>query len=462
MKPILKSKPKPAFKKGDTLELTVSTMDSEGYGIGIADNRQIRVSGVLPGETVLAKVEHYGERRVIAQKIKILSPSPLRGPSVCNRSKDCDSCQIIGMDYQSQLAWKQEQVMNQIHCHAPLASVPVLALIPSPKQLHYRNSAKLVIGGRFLDPVIGIYRRESHEIIDIGECPLHHPLINRIIAVVKKGITKGKVPVFNARSGQGLLRYLLIRVAENENRAMVVFVVSQRSYNELHHLAALLGREIPEVTVITQNINSSPGNVILGDKDIPLSKESSLRASINGMKFLVSPRSFFQVNSGSAGIIYETVREFAQLKGNELVLDLYCGIGAISLFLAKGARSVLGVEVSETAVQDALLNAQLNRIENCYFENGDVANLLRHLQEEGTLLDLVVLNPPRKGCDAVVLEQLAALQPKKIIYVSCSPATLGRDLESLSLSGYQVLKIQPVDMFPQTPHIENVALLSRV
>jgi len=280
--------------------------------------------------------------------------------------------------------------------------------------------------------------------------------------VVRKGIIKGRIPVFSPRSSQGLLRYLLIRVAETENKAMVVFVVSKRSYNELHHLASFLCKEVPEVTVVTQNINSSPGNAILGDKDISISRESSLRTSINGIKFMVSPRSFFQVNTGSAGIIYETVREFAGLTGKELVLDLYCGIGAISLFLAKGARSVLGFEVVESAVQDAVLNAQLNRTDNCYFETGDVANLLKLLKDEGTRLDLVVLNPPRKGCDPVVLEQVASLHPQKIIYVSCSPATLGRDLEILSLSGYQVLKVQPVDMFPHTPHIENVALLSRV
>jgi 23S rRNA (uracil1939-C5)-methyltransferase len=459
MKPTKNTKFTPPFKKGDTLELTVSAMDSDGYGIGIVDNRQIRVSGALPGETLVAKVEHYGERRIIAKKVKSLSPSPLAGPSVCNRSKCCDSCQLIGMDYQSQLLWKHEQVMNQIHCHDSLANVPVLPLLPSPKQLHYRNSAKLVIGGRFLDPVIGMYKRESHEIIDISECPLHHPLINRIIAVVKKGIVKGKIPVYNSRSSQGLLRYLLVRVAEIENRAMVVFVVSKRSYNELHHLASFLCKEVPEVTVVTQNINSSPGNAILGDKDIPISKESSLRASINGIRFMVSPRSFFQVNTGSAGIIYETVRKFAQLSGSELILDLYCGIGAISLFLSKGARSVLGFEVVESAVQDAILNAQINRIENCYFETGDAADLLKLLRDEGTRLDLVVLNPPRKGCDPVVLEQVASLHPQKIIYVSCSPTTLGRDLETLCLSGYQILKIQPVDMFPHTPHIENVVLL---
>ncbi len=454
-----KSKTVHPFKKGDAIELAVSVMDRDGYGLGILDNRQIRVSGALPGETVLAKIEHFGERRIIARKVKTLSPSPMQGASICNCSGDCDSCQLISMDYQAQLAWKHEQVLNQIQCHDTLSTAPVLPLLPSPKQLHYRNSAKLVIGGRFLNPVIGIYRRESHEIIDISECPLHHPLINRIISVVKKGIIKGKIPIYNSRSMQGLLRYLLVRVAEIENRAMVVFVVSKRSYNELHHLAAFLRREVPEVAVVTQNINATTGNVILGETDIPLLKESSLRASINGMKFMLSPRSFFQVNSGSAGIIYDTVRNFAGIKGGELILDLYCGIGAISLFLAKGARSVLGIELVESAVNDAILNAQLNRIDNCYFESGDVSLILKHLIDENTRLDLIVLNPPRKGCDPLVIEQVASLSPEKIIYVSCSPSSLARDLVLLEKASYRIEKIQPVDMFPHTPHIESVALL---
>lgn len=449
------------LKKGGIIDIEISALDSEGNGIGIADRRQIRVTGALPGEKVRAKISHVGANKISAIAIRIVSPSPMRISSSCRVTRECDGCSLINMKYSAELAWKHEQVSNRIHCHTDLAETAILPVIASPQALHYRNSAKLVVGGRYNAPIVGIYKRGSHDIVDISDCPLHHPLINRIITTVKKGIVKGRVPVFHPRSGEGLLRYLVIRVAEQDNRAMVIFVVANRSYNEIHHLAAFLAREVPEVTVMAQNINQSAGNVILGDKDILITKERSLLATLNGIRFLVSPRSFFQINSGSAAIIYRKVVEFAALSGGETVLDLYCGIGAISLHLAKQASSVLGIEVVEDAVQDAVTNAKLNKIKNCIFIAGDAANIMHKLKSEQAAIDVVILNPPRKGCEASVLKHVATLESQKIIYVSCSPETLGRDLQQLHGLGYKTLQIQPVDMFPHTPHIENVALLTR-
>lgn len=452
---------KPRLPKGSTIELTVSALDEDGCGIGIADTCQVRVRGALPGERVAARVEHAGQHRVVAETLKILEPSPMRRRSPCSHMPDCDGCPLMEMEYGAQLEWKKGLVENHVRRHAVLADTEILPVIPSPKPLHYRNSAKLVIAGKFADPIIGIYRRESHDILDISDCPLHHPLINRIAAVVKRGITKGKVPIYSPRTEQGLLRYLVVRVAENENRAMVVLVTARRSYNELHHLAEFVRKEVPEVTVVVQNVNPSTGNVILGTKDFFHTKQTSLEASIGGIRFLVSPRSFFQVNSGSAGIIYDLVRRFAALTGQENVLDLYCGTGAISLHLAPGARGVLGIEVVDAAVEDATKNARINRAHNCEFEAGDVVEQLRWVVESGRRTDLVVLNPPRKGCEERVLKQVATIGAPSIIYVSCSPSSLARDLVLLHEAGYRTERIQPVDMFPQTPHVESIAVLKR-
>jgi len=459
----MQNKPKKQIKeklpKGSTIELTVSAMDEDGCGIGIADTCQVRVHGALPGEKVVARVEHAGQHRVVADMIKVIESSPARRKSPCNHIPECDGCPLIEMNYAAQLEWKQGMIENHVKRYAVLAATEILPVLPSPKQLHYRNSAKLVIAGKFADPLIGIYRRESHDILDISDCALHHPLINKIAAVVKRGIIKGKVPIYSPRSEQGLLRYLVVRVAENENRAMVVLVTAKRSYNELHHLTELVKKEVPEVTVVVQNVNASTGNVILGNRDFFHTKKTSLEASIGGIRFLVSPRSFFQVNTGSAGIIYELVRTYAALSGKESVLDLYCGIGAISLFLAKGARELLGIEVVDAAVEDATINARINRAHNCEFEAGDVVEQLRWVVESGRQPDLVVLNPPRKGCEEKVLKQVSNLRVPRIIYVSCSPASLARDLVILHDAGYGCELIQPVDMFPQTPHVESVALL---
>lgn len=450
----------PGLKKGQTVELSISAMDEDGAGVGIADTCQIRVRGAFPGERVIARVEYASQHKVIARLVKTIEPAASRCKAPCNHLPECDGCPLIELDYATQLKWKEDRVKNHIHRYKSLEKTDVYPVIPSPKQIQYRNSAKLVIGGRFTNPVIGIYRRESHDILDISSCALHHPLINRIAAVVKRGIIKGKVPIYHPRSEQGLLRYLVVRVSESENKAMVVFVTSGRSYNELHHLAAFVRKEVPEVMVVVQNVNTSSGNVILGDRDFFLTKQTNLECSLNNIRFLISPRSFFQINSGSAAIIYELVHTYANLTGSKNVLDLYCGIGAISLFLASSARSVHGIEVVEAAVTDAILNARINRIANCSFEAGDVVEQLNWIVDSKEDIELVVLNPPRKGCDEKVLQKVVSLKTPRIIYVSCSPESLARDLVTLHSAGYLTQLIQPVDMFPQTPHIESVAVLN--
>lgn len=456
---------KEAAKKprlGEQFEVAVTAMDADGYGLGTYQETPVLVNGALPGELVRARVAYAGKREIFADTVKVLrhSPARLKSPP-CPKAAVCDGCPLIAMAYPSQLSWKHELVKGEFGRYPSLAGTELHEPLPSPKPLHYRNSAKLVVAGKFAAPVIGIYRRNSHDVIDIGDCPLHHPLINRVVQAVKEGIRKGKVPIYSARSGTGLLRYLVVRVSEAENRAMAIFVTSQRSFNEIHHLGKYLQTAVPEVEVVVQNVNASAGNVILGERDYFLTPRKELSDVIAEVRFAISPRSFFQVNSGGARLIYEKAREWARLSGRETVIDLYCGIGGISLFLAKGAREVLGIEAVEAAVADAEKNARLNGAKNCRFEAGDAAELLEELRENDKKVDVIILNPPRKGCDEEVLRDAAHLAPGRIIYVSCSPRTLARDLDILHRLGYRTLEVQPVDMFPQTPHVENVALLER-
>lgn len=455
-------KKKPVLKTGQILDLAITGLDDDGFGTAVHESKLVRVAGTMPGEMVRAKITFSGQRDTFAEPQKILRRSPDRLVTPpCTLGAACDGCPLMVMRYSAQLAWKKSLVTGAMRRYPSLRATEIRDVLPSAKPLAYRTTAKLVIAGRFLDPVIGIYRRNSHDVMDIGQCPLHHPLINRIAAVVKEGIRKCKVPVYSPRTRNGLLRYLVVRVSENENSAMVTFVTSSRSFNEIHHLAKHLQQAVPEVAVVVQNVNSSAGNVILGDQDHFVTKKQNLTESIGPVKFTVSPRSFFQVNNDGAHSIYEQVRAWSGLTGTETVVDLYCGVGGISLYLADKARQVTGFEVVDSAVGDAERNARLNGIKNCRFEAGDAAHLLEDLREEGKPVDLVVLNPPRKGCDAPVLASVAALAPERIIYVSCSPATLARDLDVLADAGYRALTIQPVDMFPQTPHVENVALLEK-
>ena len=453
---------KPNLHSGQTLELKIAATTNEGFGVSMHEGKRVLVANGLPGEQLVARVTYVGRREAFANTIKTIVTSPDRQPSpACSMGKCCDGCGLMQMRYSAQLAWKKSLVAREVRKYPSLGEVQISDTVGSPKELNYRNSAKLVVAGKFSEPVIGIYRRNTHEVLEIDDCPLHHPLINAVVKAAKVGIRKGKVPIYNPKSEMGLLRYLVVRVAEPSDRVMVVLVTSEQGYNEMHHLAKHIQQAVPEVAVVAQNINNSTGNVIFGHKDRFITKAQTLRAYLGEKTFSLSPHSFYQVNSGAAEIIYQKVRELAALTGKERVIDVYCGIGGISIFLADQAREVVGIEFVEAAVADATENAALNRAGNCRFVAGDAVHLIDEIGEEGGA-DLIVLNPPRKGCDEKVLQSAAGIKPARIIYVSCSPETLSRDLDILSRLGYRTLEIHPVDMFPQTIHVEDVALLERI
>jgi 23S rRNA (uracil1939-C5)-methyltransferase len=447
---------------GQALELQIASTTNEGFGVAMHDGKRVLVAGGLPGELLVARVTYVGRREAFANTLKCLKVSPDRQPApACGLGRVCDGCGLMQMRYPAQLVWKKNLVTRELRKYPSLGETKVFETIGSPKELNYRNTAKLVVAGKFSDPVIGIYRRNTHDVMEIGNCSLHHPLINKVVQAAKAGIKKGKVQIYNPKSEMGLLRYLVVRVAEPGDQVMVVFVTSDQGYNEMHHLAKFIQQAVPEVSVVSQNINTSAGNVIFGHKDRFITKAQTLRAYVGNKSFMLSPHSFFQVNSGAANIIYEKVRELAALTGTERVIDVYCGIGGISLFLAPKAKEVVGIEFVEAAVADATENAQLNRASNCRFEAGDAVHLIDEIGEEGGA-DLIILNPPRKGCDEKVLHSVAAIKPARVIYVSCSPETLSRDLDIMSRLGYRTVEVHPVDMFPQTIHVEDVALLERI
>lgn len=453
---------RPSLRCGQTLELQIASTTNEGFGLAMHEGNRVLVAGGIPGELLVARVTYVGRREAFANTIRCVKTSPDREPApACGLGRVCDGCGLMQMRYPAQLAWKKSLVTRELRKYPSLAEAQIHDTLASPKELNYRNTAKLVVAGKFSDAVIGIYRRNTHDVMEIADCSLHHPLINKVVKAAKAGIKKGKVQIYNPKSEMGLLRYLVVRVAEPRDKVMVVLVTTEEGYNEMHHLAKFIQKAVPEVIVVAQNINNSSGNVIFGHKDRAITKAQTLRAYIGNKSFNLSPHSFFQVNSGAARIIYEKVRELAALTGTERVIDVYCGIGGISLFLAEKAREVVGIEFVDAAVADATENALMNHATNCRFEAGDAVHLIDEIGEEGGA-DLIVLNPPRKGCDEKVLQSVAAIKPPRIIYVSCSPETLSRDLDILSRLGYRSLEVHPVDMFPQTIHVENVVLLERI
>lgn len=453
---------RPNLSRNMVVELSISAIDDDGYGTARVDGLSYKIGGALPGDVIRAKIDHASFGTVTGHLHKLLQASPLRSKRPpCSTSAECLGCPLIAMRYVDQKVWKRGMILNELAKYPDLAGIAVHPLLSPDRLIHYRNSAKLVVAGKHSEPFLGIYRRSSHDVFDLEACPIHHPLINRVMEVVRRGITKLKVPIYNPRSKMGLLRYLVVRVSEFEQKAMVVLITADKSYNEIHHLSKFIREALPEVEVIASNVNSSEGNVIFGQKDTFLTPKHYLTEQVGDVYVQISPRSFFQVNTAGARLIYEQVKAWAALDRESTVLDLYCGIGGIGLFLAGQAKKVIGIEVVEEAVADARKNARLNGFSNCRFEAGDAADLLEELADEGEKVDVVVLNPPRKGCEEDVLKSVAGLSPRRVVYVSCSPESLMRDLNVLKKLGYTCRELQPVDMFPQTVHVENVALLEK-
>ncbi len=441
----------------ETLKLTITGLDNEGVGTAREDNRTALVQGAFPAETVVAAVEHRGRTHIFTRLLKVLRRSPLRTAQPgCPLELSCLGCPLVSMQYQGQLQFKQHRVEQALTALIPAESFSALPVLPAVDTLGYRTSAKLVFARKREKLLLGLYRRGSHDVVDIAECPVHHPLINRIATIVRDDVARQQVSIYNPRHQRGLLRYLLIRVSPDNNRALVTFVCHDRDYQELPKLAKKLVKKVPEVIGVHQNINSSGGNVILGNESIKLLGHPDLIEQVGDIRLHIAPESFFQVNTRQASRMYALITDWAALRGQETVVDLFCGIGGIALSLAKGARSVIGIEVVPEAVRNAKANATLNQLSNCRFIAGDA---MAELERLAITPDLVTLNPPRKGCGAELISHILTLRPAQVIYVSCDPDTLAQDLKQLLDGGYQIKRLQPIDMFPQTAHIETLVQL---
>lgn len=445
----------------ETLKLTIDSLDDNGIGLARHGERTALVQGAFPGETVIAAVEHSGRSHIYTRLRKVLRQSPQRTAQThCALEQDCLGCPLISLQYAAQLAFKQERVSQALQ-EQNLSALAVPAVSASDPPFGYRASAKLAITRQRGRVSIGLYRRGSHAVVNCSECPVHHPLINRITTLVSAAVQRQNISVYNANRRRGALRYLLVRVSPTNGKALVTFVSGFRDQQQLPKLAKWLMRKVPEIIGVHQNINASSGNVILGRETMKLLGQPDLIEQIGDIRLRMAPESFFQVNTLQAARIYALVREWAALKRTDSVIDLYCGIGGIALHLARDAGRVSGIEYSRQAVRNATENAALNQLTNCHFIAGDATEELLKLQLKEARPTLITLNPPRKGCPEDLLQHICRLPPNKIIYLSCDPKSLARDLRFLVDHGYRIERLQPVDMFPQTAHIETLVELRK-
>ena len=460
MKPNKTGRKKSAKTQQETLKLTIDSLDSDGIGLAAHDNRTALVQGAFPGETVLVEVAHTGRTHIYTQLRKVLRRSPARSAQrICSREQLCQGCSLICMSYRDQLLFKQQRVAEALHRQGLLADLTIPPVLAAESPTGYRASAKLAFSREQGKVQLGLYQRGSHRVVDCSDCPVHHPLINRIVTVVRREVERQRISIYQPRQQRGLLRYLLIRVSPVTGKALVTFVSSSRNLRELPKLGKWLIRTVPEVIGVHQNINASSGNVILGEEMLKLHGKPDLLEEIGDIRLRIAPTAFFQINTLQAGAIYRKVRDWARLDRRQSAIDLYCGIGGIALHLAGDAGQVFGVESVPAAVRNAETNARLNGLENCRFSAGDAAEHLARLCAGDLRPALVTLNPPRKGCSGELLASLARQRPPQIIYVSCDPDSLARDLRILVDHGYRIERLQPVDMFPQTAHIETLVQL---
>jgi len=450
---------RPGKRPLPTIEVDIARLDDDGVAVGRHEGKDVLVAGALPGEKVVAAIEHTGQRRIVARLRKVLTRHPDRITPTCGHTGACQGCSLIAMAYQAQLRFKEVKVRAALAGHPSLKGTEVQPVWAAAQPLGYRTNAKLVMGKERGQIKIGLYRRGTHEVVDIGDCPLHHPLINRIVAVVREEVARQEIFIYNPDKKRGLLRYLVVKVSPSHNKAMVTFVTAEKNFREVTHLAKWLQKKVPEVVSVQQNVNPTEGNAVFGRDTLRILGTPDLLDQVGDIRLRIAPASFFQVNNEQAARIYALVRQWANLSRQETAVDLYCGIGGIALHLAADAGRVIGIESVEEAVRNAKENARMNGVANCTFVAGDAAELIEDLGAHLQPGSVAVLNPPRGGCERQVLEVLAGLQPRTIIYVSCSPETLARDLDILAGLGYRTAEIQPIDMFPQTPHVESVARL---
>lgn len=449
-------------KKNEEYILTIENMGINGEGIGRIEGYTLFISGAIPEEKVRIKVIKINKNYGYGKLMEIIEPSPYRVEPFCPYSTRCGGCQLQHLNYKAQLDYKTRLVKDAMERIAKIYDLKIHPTIGMDDPLGYRNKAQFPVGLVRDSLAIGFYAPRSHDIIDMDTCFIQHGINDDIIHIIRRFIKEYGISIYDEIKHRGIIRHIVTKVGFKSGQVMVIIVTNGSSLPHKGKLIDMLRNSIPGICSIVQNINREKTNVILGNKNITLWGQDYIVDTIGEFKFKISPLSFFQVNPVQTEVLYKKALEFANLTGNEIVVDAYSGIGTISLFLAKNAKKVYSVEVVKEAGEDAKENARINDINNVEFIQGESEVIIPKLVEDGLKIDVAVVDPPRKGCDARLLDALIKANPERIVYVSCNPATLARDLRYLWDRGYKAGEVQPVDMFPFTTHVECVTLMSRV
>ena len=449
-------------KKNDYIDVEFVDLTHEGQGVAKLDGFPIFVPGGLPGESAQIKILNVKKNYGYGKLIEIREKSPYRVEIPKEDMHKYGGCQLHHMSYEGQLQFKQNLVEQTLTRIGKLQDVNIHPIIGMEQPFHYRNKAQVPVGERNGRLITGFYKPRTHEIIDTDESVIHMEAINDAIKIVKEICSELGVAAYNEEAHTGVLRHIMARFGRKTDELMIVLITRTEKLPHREEIVGKIVAALPNVKSIVHNVNPKRTNVILGEKTQVLWGQDVIYDYIGNVKFAISPRSFYQVNPVQTQVLYDKALAYAGLTGEEIVIDAYCGIGTISLFLAQQAKKVYGVEVVSDAINDAKKNADLNGITNVEFTVGEAETVIPNWAKEGIHADVIVVDPPRKGCDAALLKTIIEMKPKRVVYVSCNPATLARDLGILEADDYQTVEVQPVDMFPMTMHVECCALLKKI
>ncbi|PTI91756.1 23S rRNA (uracil(1939)-C(5))-methyltransferase RlmD [Staphylococcus warneri] len=449
------------LKKNDVLTGQVVDLTHEGHGVVKIDRYPIFIPNTLIDETIEYKVIKVKKNFAIGKLIKVITESDARVEPPCIYYYKCGGCQLQHMSYQAQLNMKKEQVVNLFHRKAKFTNTVIKDVVGMEAPWRYRNKSQIPVGlSKDQLPIMGFYRQRSHDIIDMDSCLIQDQQHQQVMNDVKQLISDLNISIYNEKTKKGLLRHLVVRTGHYTNQLMIILVTNGKAFKQAESMVDALVRKYTNITSIKQNINDAHSNVIMGRHSMTIYGEEEIEDQLSEITFNISDQSFYQINSHQTEKLYQQALDYAQLTGNEIVLDTYCGIGTIGLYMARNAKHVYGVEVVSSAIKDANRNATINQLENTTFVCGKAEEVIFKWKAEGIRPDVVMVDPPRKGCDETFLETLLELNPKRIVYISCNPSTQQRDAHILNYQ-YDLKEITPVDMFPQTTHIETVALFER-
>lgn len=437
----------------------------EGEGIAKIDNKYpIFIEGALKGEKVKVRIVKVNKNFAYGKLMEVLEASEERVNPPCAIYKRCGGCKLQHASYKAQLDFKWDRVKDCVSKIGKLDPSIVKYPLGMEEPWRYRNKVQLPIGLINGEVKIGFFAPRSHDIIDMESCLIQDEIGDKVVKLTREWIEKFNIRPYNVDGEydeKGIVRHIMIRRGFTTNEVMVVLVTNGEKLPHKEEFVDLMVKNIPGIKSVIQNINSKKTNVILGLESKTLWGEDTISDYIGDFRFNISPLSFFQVNPTQTEVLYGKALEYANLTGNEEVFDAYCGTGTITLFLSQKAKKVYGVEIIPQAIDNAWINAKENKVENVEFFVGESEVVIPDLINNGVKADVVVVDPPRKGCDKKLLDAITNIDAKKIVYVSCDPSTLGRDLAILEENGYKTLEVQPVDMFPNTSHIETVALIRR-